>query len=448
MLLADKRELQNNLKVSLLQIEEKELNYYTTNCMTVGTQAAMLAGFAFAALIEVDTGENQTGRTVQQIVRDDALTFVWYVTAVLGMLFETFALVKSMQLSILAPGLALRGPEGSMTRALVTMRSEYHRVHMFFYLGLLVRLLGSRTITEQLITRARSSPPALRASWCVPRAAVLPRLRRPLRRGFLHAHRGGGAGCRCGDSGRVWRHMAIYGLQEGARSPPVSQMLSDLTSSLACSHRRYAWTAETRPCAQPCPSPPPLLTPLLVVPRVRCRSSWPCPRPPSAVSCGMRRSARLPPHPHCPSLAPPSARARVAAVRRAPRRRVTRRWSYSGSLARIAPWRTRRRGSAADSPSEAAVAALSPLAMANVQRRGLEGAHMTAHTRPRRGSHDCTHERSWESWERESTLSSNSRPATYTYSLRPRVCRVCVCACAPVWRRPGVTRPAGPRPPH
>ena len=28
MLLADKRELQNNLKVSLLQIEEKELNYY------------------------------------------------------------------------------------------------------------------------------------------------------------------------------------------------------------------------------------------------------------------------------------------------------------------------------------------------------------------------------------------------------------------------------------
>jgi hypothetical protein len=32
MLLADKRELQNSLKVSLLQIEEKELNYCLQNC--------------------------------------------------------------------------------------------------------------------------------------------------------------------------------------------------------------------------------------------------------------------------------------------------------------------------------------------------------------------------------------------------------------------------------
>ena len=61
MLLADKRDLQNSLKVSLLQIEEKELNYYTTNCMTVGTQAAMLAGFAFQALIEVDVVDPYMG---------------------------------------------------------------------------------------------------------------------------------------------------------------------------------------------------------------------------------------------------------------------------------------------------------------------------------------------------------------------------------------------------
>ena len=143
MLLADKRELQNNLKVSLLQIEEKELNYYTTNCMTVGTQAAMLGGFAFAALMKVETADTHAGKSFVEIFREDALCFVWYISAVLGMLLETFALVKSMQLSILAPGLALRGSkEGSMTQALVTMRTEYHRVHMCFYSGLFCFLIS------------------------------------------------------------------------------------------------------------------------------------------------------------------------------------------------------------------------------------------------------------------------------------------------------------------
>ena len=52
MLLADKRDLQNQLRLSVLHIEEKELNLYTNNCNTVGTQAALLAGFAFTAIVE------------------------------------------------------------------------------------------------------------------------------------------------------------------------------------------------------------------------------------------------------------------------------------------------------------------------------------------------------------------------------------------------------------
>ena len=85
MLLADKLDLQNKLKLNMLQvartcclfaevhrdssrlscrsitrrptalasqIEERELNYYTQNALTVGTQAALLAGFAFTGIIE------------------------------------------------------------------------------------------------------------------------------------------------------------------------------------------------------------------------------------------------------------------------------------------------------------------------------------------------------------------------------------------------------------
>ena len=103
MLLADKRDLQNQLKLSVLHIEEKELNLYTNNCNTIGTQAALLAGFAFSALIEV------RGET---FVEGDDHTWVkslWFALTAVAMMLEIFALVKSMQLSIWAPGLALRG---------------------------------------------------------------------------------------------------------------------------------------------------------------------------------------------------------------------------------------------------------------------------------------------------------------------------------------------------
>ena len=51
MLWADKRALETNLKLSLLQIRERELNFYTNNCLAISTQSALLAGFAYAALM-------------------------------------------------------------------------------------------------------------------------------------------------------------------------------------------------------------------------------------------------------------------------------------------------------------------------------------------------------------------------------------------------------------
>ena len=138
MLLADKRELQNNLKVSLLQIEEKELNFYTNNCMTVGTQAALLSGFGFTAIIEVDLFKFQTAAHLDRTV----LKTCWFAVTVIAMILEICSLVKAMQLSILGPGLALRGPEGSMARALAVMRVEYQKVHGLFYGGLVAFLVS------------------------------------------------------------------------------------------------------------------------------------------------------------------------------------------------------------------------------------------------------------------------------------------------------------------
>jgi hypothetical protein len=126
MLLADKHDLQNKLRLNLLQIEEKELNFYTQSCYTVGTQAALLAGFAFGAITEVDIDASY--HVVLQIT--------WLVSIVLAMILEIGAVVKAMQLSILGPGLALRGPDGSVLRAILVMREEYVRARNMFYAGL------------------------------------------------------------------------------------------------------------------------------------------------------------------------------------------------------------------------------------------------------------------------------------------------------------------------
>ena len=126
MLQADKADLKNQLKLRRLQIEEKEINFYANSCSEVGTQAALLAGFAFGAMTEVDISSDSS----------DAIQATWLLSICMAMLLEIGALVKAMQLSILGPGLALRGPEGSVAHAVHVMREEYEYSKKLFYAGL------------------------------------------------------------------------------------------------------------------------------------------------------------------------------------------------------------------------------------------------------------------------------------------------------------------------
>ena len=129
MLLADKEDLQRRLKLQILQIEEKELNHYTTNSYTLGTQAALLAGFAFTVLIEAPW---------YRILENapEWLVLLSVLTNAVGMLLEMMAVVKSVQLAILGPKLALRGPDGSVSCAVLTLRRQEQRMHRQFYAGL------------------------------------------------------------------------------------------------------------------------------------------------------------------------------------------------------------------------------------------------------------------------------------------------------------------------
>lgn len=128
MLFADKRALETNLQVSLLKIREKELQFYTQNCIAIGTQAALLSGFAYNGIIQVDIPEESS----------DVLKSFYLCVTTMAMGFELIAVLNSTLCSMLGPGLALRGPDGSMHRAVDGLMLEYRLTFVFFTLGLIM----------------------------------------------------------------------------------------------------------------------------------------------------------------------------------------------------------------------------------------------------------------------------------------------------------------------
>ena len=126
MLFADKRALETNLKVGLLQIREKELNFYTQNCLAVCTQAALLAGFAYSGLTQVSIPEEA----------NFWVRLLYLSVTVMAMCFEIIAVLNTTLLAIVGPGLALRGPDGSMHPAVDGMMAEYKHALSCFKLGL------------------------------------------------------------------------------------------------------------------------------------------------------------------------------------------------------------------------------------------------------------------------------------------------------------------------
>ena len=159
MLYADKRALETNLKVNLLAIREKELNYYvrsrkilkltpldkiasarpysagssrllfsqSQNCLAIGTQAALLAGFAYSGLTQVAI----------PLDSEYVLKLLYLLVTTTAMCLELIAVMNTTLLSMMGPGLALRGPDGSMHPAVDGMIEEYQYAYLNFVLGLI-----------------------------------------------------------------------------------------------------------------------------------------------------------------------------------------------------------------------------------------------------------------------------------------------------------------------
>jgi len=124
---ADKLLLVSNMKQRAIELREKELHLFNENFNAVGTQAAVLAGFAMTAFAELNVPADSP----------IMLKTVYYLCTVVSLCAELNVVAHTTFVNVFGCSLALRGPDGSMQYAVDGMLMERQRIFACFGIGLL-----------------------------------------------------------------------------------------------------------------------------------------------------------------------------------------------------------------------------------------------------------------------------------------------------------------------
>ena len=165
MLLADKSALQTDLAVSLTNLQWKELEYLHTNLRNLATSSAVLVSFGFVRagigtslsdLYGHDTQDNifdNPGEIVKHGLKVAAIVLEALIGTTLSLAigFNLLTLFVATITAMAGPGLALRGPEGSVTRSLMHMEKQNRRALKSFGRGIFafslhLALLSTRSL--------------------------------------------------------------------------------------------------------------------------------------------------------------------------------------------------------------------------------------------------------------------------------------------------------------
>jgi hypothetical protein len=134
MLAADKLQLQSALKQQATALKEKEFNLHHSNLMTVGTQAAVLAGLDITMFIEFTPQPDSAWGEYADRAR--FIKLIYYGVIVSAFCANMLVVSHTTALSVLGAGLALRGPDGSMMTATDGLFEERKPVFRVFAMGL------------------------------------------------------------------------------------------------------------------------------------------------------------------------------------------------------------------------------------------------------------------------------------------------------------------------
>jgi len=157
MLAADKLLLQSNVKQRAIQLREKELNLFNDNFNAVGTQSAVLAGFAMTSFAEIDLPHNA-------FYAQKACLHLFVTVSICANLLCT---ASTTFVSVWGSGKALRGKDGSMDKAVEGMLAERAFIFACFGVGLITTLLALMSAAWILMTLEVAIVATMGIAWCI-----------------------------------------------------------------------------------------------------------------------------------------------------------------------------------------------------------------------------------------------------------------------------------------
>ena len=116
------------------------LVFFLQSLMTVGTQAAVLAGLDITMLVEFQPPHDSEWGDHHHVSR--AIKFLYYTTIVTAFCANILVVAQSTALAVLGSSIALRGPDGSMISATDSMYQERKPVFLAFGVGLTATVLS------------------------------------------------------------------------------------------------------------------------------------------------------------------------------------------------------------------------------------------------------------------------------------------------------------------
>ncbi len=145
MLVADRLAVDSELKAQAIQIKNIEMQNIDRYLGTVGTQAALIAGFSIAVLMGDELIRISNGDNIHMV--SQALL---YSFAMLTLCFQFYCVLCSTLVSVLGPTYALNGPKGSMHSAVRAMKEE--RTTILYSFGSGVGCFGCTMICTSWVT--------------------------------------------------------------------------------------------------------------------------------------------------------------------------------------------------------------------------------------------------------------------------------------------------------
>lgn len=138
MLQASQNQVMQEANMALVKIRNAEIDYFSQFFANFGTQAALMFIFITGSLSQVPGVENPSDCPYPWVV------MYWFSSA--GTLaYATHILICTLVLTVYGEGLAIRGPEGSMVKAVDGMVEE--QANVFFYFNVMIAFFTLQCIS-------------------------------------------------------------------------------------------------------------------------------------------------------------------------------------------------------------------------------------------------------------------------------------------------------------